>query len=360
MNKKKNTGAGKKKMTRKELLLRIGLTALAVILVLAAAVFGVMNYVLDRIGSGETQPMETVPPYLEDFETDPPATEASNGVNSDDTTEPSGEPVDPDAIIWPEVEQLKSDDVINIMLIGQDARPGEKQTRADTMILVSINKKTNAIHMMSFMRDLYVQIPGGYSDNRLNAAYRFGGSELLNETIQLNFGITVDGNVTVGFEQFEKVINVLGGVDVSLTAEEADYMNKNLNVGTVTEGVNHLDGNQALQFCRIRKIGSDFGRTERQRRVLTAVANSFKGADFGTLMGIVNNVLPYIYTDLDDGEIVSYATAAITAFINGGTIQNGRVPQNGHFEYKTIRNMSILLPDLLKCNEYLKNTIYGG
>ena len=359
MKKKKNAG---KKLTRKELLLRIGLIALAVILVLAAAVFGVMNYVLDRIGSGETQPVETVPPHLEDFETDPPATDATGDATnpSDDATEPTGESADPDAIIWPEVEQLKSDAVINIMLIGQDARPGEKQTRADTMILVSINKKTNAIHMTSFMRDLYVQIPGGYSDNRLNAAYRFGGSELLNETIQLNFGITVDGNVTVGFEQFEKVINVLGGVDVSLTAEEADYMNKNLNVGTVTEGVNHLDGNQALQFCRIRKIGSDFGRTERQRRVLTAVANSFKGAEFATLMGIVNDVLPYVHTNLSDGEIVSYATAAITAFVSGGSIQNGRVPQNGHFEYRTIRNMSILLPDLIKCNEYLKNTIYGG
>ena len=359
MKKKKNAG---KKLTRKELLLRIGLIALAVILVLAAAVFGVMNYVLDRIGSGETQPVETVPPHLEDFETDPPATDATGDATnpSDDATEPTGESADPDAIIWPEVEQLKSDAVINIMLIGQDARPGEKQTRADTMILVSINKKTNAIHMTSFMRDLYVQIPGGYSDNRLNAAYRFGGSELLNKTLQKNFGITIDGNVTVGFEQFPKVIDVLGGVDVSMSAQEAEYMTNSVGVGIFHEGMNHLNGEQALEFCRIRKIGSDFGRTERQRRVLTAVANSFKGAEFATLMGIVNDVLPYVHTNLSDGEIVSYATAAITAFVSGGSIQNGRVPQNGHFEYRTIRNMSILLPDLIKCNEYLKNTIYGG
>lgn len=86
------------------------------------------------------------------------------------------------------------DGVVNVLLVGQDTRKAEERARSDSMILLSVNKNTNQLTMISLMRDLYVQIPG-YSDNKLNAAYAFGGFELLDETIATNFGIAVDYNV---------------------------------------------------------------------------------------------------------------------------------------------------------------------
>lgn len=101
---------------------------------------------------------------------------------------------------------------------------GRRAGRSDSMILLSVNKNTNQLTMISLMRDLYVQIPG-YSDNKLNAAYAFGGFELLDETIATNFGIAVDYNVEVNFKGFKDIVDTIGGLDLELNETEAEYMN---------------------------------------------------------------------------------------------------------------------------------------
>ena len=121
---------------------------------------------------------------------------------------------------------MKDDDVKNILLIGQDAREGEGRQRSDSMILCSINTKTKKIVLTSLMRDMYVQIPG-YSSNKLNAAYCFGGMELLDQVIENNFGITIDGNVAVDFFGFMDAMSVIGNLDIELTAEEAEIFSAN-------------------------------------------------------------------------------------------------------------------------------------
>lgn len=370
--------AEKMPIGKKKVAMWILVSVLSLVLVLLVTGVGFLSFVLGQIGSGLDETYETIPPHMEDFETDPPettieptteATTAPTTQPTTGTTEPSTEattaPTEttppstttaPPNIDWPAVEQLYSPDVINILLIGQDTRTPGQRSRSDTMILLSINKKNNTICMTSFMRDLYVQIPG-YSDNRLNAPYRFKGAGLLNQTMNLNFGITIDGNVAVNFEQFKSVINVLGGVDITLTAKEASHLRE--QGYNVTEGTNHLNGSAALAYCRIRKIDSDHKRTERQRNVLNAIAQSAKNASITELMAVVNQVLPYVDTNLSDSQLISYTTSALSILSSGGTVKSGKVPQSGMYHGASIRGMSVMMPDLNACNAYLKSFIYG-
>lgn len=365
-----------KKWKKPALIVLIVLMALVLVTVLGVAIAG--SYVLDKLGSAQpTGTIAVIPPEFEDFEVDEPEDDwidfeeddsdameeetRPSGPEDDkdptETTEPTEPPTRPN-FSWPEVERLQSDDVLNILLIGQDSNKATGQrSRSDTMILLSLNKKANTITMTSFMRDLYVQIPGGYSDNRINASYRFGGAPLLNATIEKNFGIVIDGNIEVGFDQFAKIIDVLGGVDVELTAAEAKYMQSRGYM--FNAGMCRLNGAQALMYCRIRSIDSDHYRTERQRKVLGAIAESARNMSAGQMLDLINKVLPYVYTDLSDSEVVACATSGLSILANGGKIQSGKVPQGGQYYGSKIMGMQVMVPNLTACNQYLKSFIYG-
>ena len=118
------------------------------------------------------------------------------------------------------------DGQMNILLLGIDARPGQESGRSDTMILLTVDANQKTVKLTSFMRDLYVEIPG-YKNNRLNAAYRFGGPELLFETLKENFGIEVDQYVTVNFTMMADLVNQIGGLE--LYVEIPGYKNNRLN-----------------------------------------------------------------------------------------------------------------------------------
>lgn len=338
--------SGRKKLPRWALVLLIVLAA--ILLLLFAGVLAV-NGILDRMRGGSPDP--TIPPHLQGIETEPEET-----LGPGETTAPA---VNREDVTWEDVEALASDDIINVMLIGQDARPGEERARSDSMILVSINKRRNTIHLTSFMRDLYVQIPG-YLDNRINTAYRFGGTELLGQTLQQNFGITVDGYLTVNFDQFQTIVDILGGVDIEMDQEEADYMNDSMDLGPVEAGMNHLNGEQALGFARIRYIsGSDFARTERQRRIITSVAESLKGASATQVLDLMNQVLPYVSTDMSKNQIITFLATATTVFLGDGQLISGRVPADDCYYPATIDGASVLVPYLDKCQEYLRDSIFS-
>ena len=195
-----------------------------------------------------------------------------------EATEPdfTGEVVADPVVPTEPVEVIVTEDnIINFLLVGQDRRPGEYRSRTDAMILVTVNKTAKAITMTSFLRDTWVKIPG-YFNERLNVPYVLGGFPLLNETLQYTFGISVDYNVEVDFDGFQKAIELVGGVDVELTAAEARHLNGQNYVWSLKEGTNTLDGEQALAYTRIRYLDNDFGRTNRQRTVLTALINNAK------------------------------------------------------------------------------------
>lgn len=362
--------AKNKKLKKIILILLIVLLSLILTATLVVTVVG--NYIFNRLGSAvQNETISVIPPHMEDFETDPPITTQepttvpTEGTEPTEVTEPTTQPpaTEPPPptrpnFDWPEVEKLQSDDVINILLVGKDASSSDGRPRTDSMILLSINKRTNSLSMVSIMRDLYVQIPGGYSDNRINAAYRFGGIALLNATIEKNFGIVIDGNIEVGFAQFATIIDILGGVEIELTQAEASYMQR-YGYPKVVPGKNLLGGHAALEYCRIRQIDSDHKRTERQRNLLLTVANSAKNMSVTQMLELVNQVLPYVKTDLSTGEIIQLATECFDVLRSGNGIKSGKVPQSGHYYGATIMGMQVMVPNLYQCNQYLKSFIYG-
>lgn len=261
---------------------------------------------------------------------------------------------------WGEMEGQviePSSNVINILLIGQDARPGEGRARSDSMILLTFNKEEKTITMTSFLRDLYVKIPG-YQDNKMNAAYAFGGMPLLNQTLEENFGVQVDGNVEVNFTRFAEVIDLLGGVDLELREDEAAVINQGTGRYVLGKGMMHLDGEQALCYSRIRylDVDADFSRTNRQRKVINALIEKFRNTKWTTMLGLLDDLLPMIATDMSNSEILKLATD-LFPMLKDCTIISQRVPADGAYSLNTIRGMSCVVADMDAARELLEQTI---
>ena len=338
----------KKKKSGCLIFLIVMLSLLLVALILVAVG---MNYIFGRLGHFENpEPVDgTIPKMSDEFDVE---ANQEGGENF--------ETVDASDIVFETVDVLEGD-MINIMLIGQDRRPGEERARSDSMILVTINEEKNTIQLTSFMRDLYVQIPG-YMDNRLNAAYRYGGTSLMNDTFRVNFGLEIDGNVMVDFDEFTEIIEILGGVTLDISSAEAKYMNNRKEATkTFKAGTNYFNAEEALTFTRMRyAAGGDYGRTDRQRRVLIAIANSFRDADLVTIFNIIDQVLPHIVTNLTDAQIIEYATKGLSILGSGGSMDTLRIPQDDAHYNANIRGMAVLVPNLEACREDLREFIYDN
>lgn len=259
----------------------------------------------------------------------------------------------------------KVDGVVNILLVGQDTR-GEQRQRSDSMIILSINKNTKQMTMVSVMRDLYVQIPG-YSDNRINSAYAFGGFELLDATIEQNLGVVIDYNVEVNFNGFKDIVDNVGGIDIDLTAEEVEYMNSEKFAHTMNYkkkqdfkvGTNHLDGAQALCYARIRRVGDDFARTQRQRTIIQTVYQKAKEESWTKLLGIYESVADDLTTDMDPLQLVSVAFSGYDMGLD--SLNSYRVPSDGSYLNETINRMMVLVPkDWNATRSEVKEYLYGS
>lgn len=337
---------GEQKKKKKSGCLIALIVALVLVLVLLIVAAVGLNYIFGSLGRFEnpTPSDGTIPKMSDEFDTG-----TQEGIENLET-------VDASDITFATVDVLEGN-VINIMLIGQDRRPGEERARSDSMILVTLNKEKGSIQLTSFMRDTYLQIPG-YMDNRLNVAYRYGGTALMNETFKVNFGLEIDGNVMVDFDEFTEIIEILGGINIDMTKDEASYMNKHSD-GSFQTGLNYLNAEQALSFVRMRYLtGGDYGRTDRQRRVIMAIAESFRDADLVTIFNVIDQVLPHVVTNLTDAQIIEYATTGLGILAGGGEMETLRIPQDDAHYAASIRGMSVLVPDLEMCREDLREFIY--
>ena len=251
-----------------------------------------------------------------------------------------------------------SDHVLNILLIGTDGRRASERGRSDSMILVSINEETHQVIMTSIMRDIYVQIEG-HGSNRINAAYAYGGAELLIPTIQNYFGVRIDKYVRVNFGAFESIIDQIGGVTLTISADEAKWINHYTDDEVeVKDQTIRLNGKQALAYSRIRYLaGSDFGRTERQRKVLTAIFNEAKSLNLLQLNDLLNALLPQLTTDFTEGETFSLLLNAPSYL--GYELVSFRVPIDGSYRNMNINRRSVLGIDFAANREALITTIYG-
>lgn len=202
------------------------------------------------------------------------------------------------------IDLLDDDQIYNILLIGSDMRDNESTGRSDAMIILSINKRTQQIHLTSLMRAMYVSIPGkGWS--MLNHSFAWGGSDLLLETIANNLRIKIDDYMVVNFAGFTKVIDQVGGIDIELTDKEATYINNELQVSKYTAGMNLLKGEAALSYARIRKLDSDFKRTGRQRTVIESLLKKSRGLNPVQLTGLAETLLPLVKTNLSQSEMLA-------------------------------------------------------
>ncbi|MGL5435339.1 MAG: LCP family protein [Lachnospiraceae bacterium] len=327
--------------------IKIILGILCGILVCSISAFAYVQYMLGKINKANDNQIEAVQPEDEEFETD--------GQDAQDDSIPELDPNDIDLKVTTDV--MKDKDVVNILLIGQDRREGEGRARSDSMILATFNKKDKSIHLTSFMRDLYVEIPEDYSANRLNAAYQFGGMDLLDATIESNFGVSIDGNIEVDFSGFQTCVDKVGGVDMELNKVEVDYLNKNHSSWQLKEGMNHLTGEQVLAYSRIRYVGNaDYERTERQRKVLMTVFNKMKDSDLKTIFGLINELFPLLTTDIPQNDMLGYAYTVFQ--IGTNNIESDRIPIDGAFQSARVRGMQVLVPDLEANRKHLQESLY--
>ena len=251
--------------------------------------------------------------------------------------------------------QIGGGDIVNILLVGYDLQNGAGN-RSDSMILCTFNKTKNTITLTSFMRDLYVEIPG-YADNRINAAYSYGGISLLQKTLKHNFGIEIDGSVQVDFYSFKDIIDLLGGVTLELTEAEVKFVNKRAVGDPLSVGTNVLNGSQALWYARNRHdTNGDFSRTNRQRKVLSALLDAYKNKKLTEMLGLMGDLLPLVTTDISKTDLTAYAVTLVPMLADA-QINTQSIPVAGGFQYASIDGKSVLLPDMSKNRQALVDSL---
>lgn len=262
------------------------------------------------------------------------------------------------------VNGLYHDDAVqNILLLGVDEHDKDDAGRSDCMLLVSIDRRHNKLKLTSFLRDMYVAIPG-HEKNRLGSAYSFGKAPLTVQTIESNFGIDIDHYFTIESSAFPKMIDNLGGVSISLTNEEAKLINRysdESSTKSLTAGTCLLTGKQALYYSRIRAVGTDFGRTERQRKVVAGIANKLKSFNIGAINSMMNEVLPLVTTNMDKNAVIQLASDSLT-YMNY-PISQTRLPEDSTYQEKIVTinsytNNAVLLPDVQTNKQNLEKFIY--
>ena len=207
----------------------------------------------------------------------------------------------------------------NIALFGVDSTTGslgkdkQSKTRSDTIIIASINEETKEVKLVSVYRDTFLNL-GNDTYTKCNAAYAKGGPEQAIQMLNTNLDMDIKDFVTVGFKGLKDVVDALGGVEIEVTKGEISHLNNyqysmaedmKIEYTPVTEpGLQTLNGLQATAYCRIRQIGNDFQRTERQRTVLTQISEKAKTMNASQLNTIATSAFEEVYTSLELEEIL--------------------------------------------------------
>ena len=258
--------------------------------------------------------------------------------------------------------------VVNILLIGSDTRSSTDRGQSDSMILVSVCPLQHKIYLTSFLRDSYVDIPG-YGRNRLNHAYTMGGASLLKETIEQNFGVRIDNYFRVDFSSFIDIVDAFGGVEIEVEPAEVQYVDAYLSeinqlMGIdardsfiYVEGTYTLNGRQALAYSRIRYIGTDFGRTSRQRTVIKALVKKVRKTNPVTTVKALNTALSALTTGMDRKSLTLFMMRA--PFLLFYKIESGQIPaDNTWWNALTESGQEVLDMDFEANRSYLKDMIY--
>ena len=246
----------------------------------------------------------------------------------------------------------KYDGITNIALFGIDATDGNAG-RSDAIMIATVDKIHNKLKLTSIMRDSYVDIQG-HGKDKINHAYAFGGHELALKTLNENFDLNLKDFATVNFSSLPKIIDSIGGIDLDIRSDEIKYINdyiNNLNalnktnVNSITSaGTQHVNGTQALAYCRIRyTAGGDGERTERQRIVLTKLFEKFNKVSPTKYPSILNDLMPMITTSLSSSEILGLAKTVSS--MGGSGLEQERFPKDNYSKGEMINGVYYLTFD---------------
>ena len=247
------------------------------------------------------------------------------------------------------------DDEYRLLILGIDTDRDDLKGRSDTMILAVLNTRLRTLKLISFMRDLYVKIPGR-GHNRLNAAYAFGGPGLLAKTLEDNFGIVADAYLAVNFSLMADLVDAIGGVDIQVDEYELKPLNGILKYfnyqsglpeeyGTLaSSGMRTLTGLQTMSYARIRKTDSDFQRVVRQQKVIESIYRQLRHASLSQLMDAVTGFIGKVGTNVSMNDAVSLLTDIMK--IDEISIKTLSIPVKGAFSSKLINKMFFLVPNL--------------
>lgn len=318
-----------KKKKGKKIALAIVIVLLVLLIAAAAIGIGIYKTAMSKINYIEMPTWETEAPTETTVVTEPSGMTESETETTEATT------------VETTIPPMKPEDIINILVVGNSARGGEEAALADTMILASVNTYDKTLTLTSFLRDTYVDLPdyAGHTCgwNKLTSCYALGYSwggtayamDMMNICLKNNFGVDIDYNIEVDFECFIKFVEILGGVGLEITQEEADYLNADTVFVTThfEAGWAGLGGPEALSYARMRKaVGdndSDIKRTARQRKLISALLNNVRQASISQLMDIMNEILPYISTNMPPEKITELMVELVPMLpqlvVKGGT-----------------------------------------
>ncbi len=274
--------------------------------------------------------------------------------------------------------------VRNVLLLGIDTNTFSG--RSDTTMILSINDNTKTIKLVSMLRDTWVSIPGRDKDGdgkddigKLNAAYAYGKHTLQHKMLVQNFRLDIEDYIGVNFKVLPIVIDAMGGLDIELTAKEMTQIPGNgCNVAIPIPGrtddcgglngyyslkgepgVYHLNGFQAMQYARIRKLDSDFKRTQRQREVVSLMIEKAKKMSYTQLISVLYKALECVDTNMSSDELLGFAANA-AKFASYKVIMDYSVPKAGEYKATKINGGSgLLLTDAKTTVSNLHHYLYG-
>lgn len=288
--------------------------------------------------------------------------------------------INPDDDVLPEItpgigkEPRSEEHVINCLLFGIEEFDGARNT--DSMMLASINTKTNKITLISMLRDTYAEF-NGYKPGKLNSFYarkssRTEGADLLMRVIENIYNVKIDAYASVNFGSFEDIVNLIGGITIELGKSEAEYLRttnyiSNPMYRNVYAGMQSLNGNQTVGYCRVRKVvtlggyNDDVGRTVRQRRVMDAIFEKCKTKSIFELITLGDKCLEYVISDLAHEQIVSMVNLVLEKGIP--ELQSIKLPADGMFEENGRTGFNgityAVMPDKEANTKLLYQLLYG-
>lgn len=245
-------------------------------------------------------------------------------------------------------EDMNKNDVISILLLGLD----KEEHATDVNMILTLDDDNKEMRILSILRDSYIYY-GEEKVNKLNYAINYGGVTNSIKTVNENYGTEIRDYVLIDFDGIANVIDAIKGVSINITSEEIPYVSSNKNL---KPGSNLLDGKQALSYSRIRKVGTDFQRTQRQRNVINSMYSKVKSLSLGEMNKLLDAGLNNVETSLNYGEILSLGQKIIS--YGGKEIKQGRVPIDGTW-YDNWDNIYYLMWDKNPNLKYVRDFIYG-